>query len=131
MLGNLIGEQKGKISGIRVLSDGKTEITDQATAKFWGVDVNFVVTFNSTARPDGTFFGEGQGFITSKDGDVVSFKGSGVGLPKGKGWAASYRGAVFYQTTSPKFAAANKTCGIFEYEIDENGNTSAKTYEWK
>jgi hypothetical protein len=40
MLGELIGEFKGKNTGYRVLPDGKIESTAQGTGKILGIDIS-------------------------------------------------------------------------------------------
>ena len=35
------------------------------------------------------------------------------------------------QTSSAKFAHLNSVAIVFEFEVDENGNTHAKFWEWK
>jgi hypothetical protein len=61
---------------------------------------------------------------------MVTWKGQGVGklLPGG---AVSYRGALYYSMASPKLARLNTIAGVFEYDVDANGNTHTKTWEWK
>ena len=58
------------------------------------------------------------------------WRGSGAGklLPGG---AVSYRGILYYRTASQKLARLNNACGVFEYEVDAGGNTTAKVWEWK
>ena len=43
----------------------------------------------------------------------------------------SFRGVLLYKTDSKALAALNKTCGVFEFEVDESGNTHGKVWEWK
>jgi len=59
------------------------------------------------------------------------FAGSVIGRLTGKGSAVVWCGAVYYQTTSPQWARLNGVAAIFEYGTDENGNTTAKLWEWK
>jgi hypothetical protein len=61
-----------------------------------------------------------------RDGDLER---QGVG--KLIGGAVSYRGAVYYTTTSPKLSRLNTVAAVFEFEADENGNTHTKSWEWK
>ena len=49
----------------------------------------------------------------------------------GRGRLATYRGAVYYSTASPKFARLNTVAGVFEFSADAQGNTHSKTWEWK
>jgi hypothetical protein len=61
---------------------------------------------------------------------MATWKGHGVGKFVGGG-AVSYRGAVYYSTASPKLARLNGVAGVFEFDVDANGNTTAKSWEWK
>ena len=81
-------------------------------------------------RPDGTVLGEGQGVVKGAKGQMASWVGQGVGT-LGRGQAISYRGAIYYQSASPEWSRLNKVAAIFEYEVDEQGNTDAKIWEWK
>ncbi len=88
-------------------------------------------TYWSEARSPGILYGEGQGIIMTNDGtEVATWKGSGIGRMSGVG-KVSFRGAIYWSTASTdKLAPLNNVVGIFEYEVDE-GNTSAKVWEWK
>lgn len=135
MLGEMIGEEQGRITAVRVLpSNGQTprmEVSFQSTGNLVGMETTEYGSYISTLMPTGLFSGTGQGVITTRDGDMATWTGTGVGKPTGKGSAASWRGAIFFQTSSQRLAGLNKIATLFEYEIDENGNTSAKLWEWK
>lgn len=135
MLGEMIGEGKGKISTVRVLpSEGgspRIEVSFQGAGKLLGQEVSEIGTYVSTLTPSGVFNGAGQGMITSKKGDAVLWTGTGVGRPTGPGMAASWRGSLCYQTTSQVFAGLNQIAVIFEYDVDESGNSTERTWEWK
>ncbi len=135
MLGEMIGEDKGKITAVRVLPFNgqslQTEVSFQSAGKLVGLQTTQVATYVSTLMPSGVFSGTGQGMVITPDGDTATWTGSGVGTPKGKGLAASWRGAIFFQASSPRLAGLNKFATVFEFEIDENGNTSSKVWEWK
>jgi hypothetical protein len=131
MLGNLVAEDRGRTTGVRVLPDGKVEQSGQGTGKWWGMEATNLSTNVATIRPDGTFTSEGQGLITTKNGDAMSVKIYGVGWNTGQGPAAKIIGAAFVQTASPKFAQASKLVLVFEYESDEKGDYLLKVWEWK
>jgi hypothetical protein len=130
-----IGEETGQITGIRVLPDEghgpKVEVTFQASGTMLGVHANNMGSYISVTRPDGTLFGEGQGVAMTENGEMVTWRGQGVGHFTGHGSAVSYRGAVYFQTTSERLGRLNGIAGIYEYETDESGKTSNKMYEWK
>jgi hypothetical protein len=135
MLGEQIGEVTGQITGMRVLPDeghgAKVEVSFQQSGTLLGVHVNDMGTYISVTRPDGTLFGDGQGVTMTEDGEMATWRGQGVGRFTGRGGAVSYRGAVYFQTTSERLAQLNSMAVVFEYESDESGKTTAKDYEWK
>ncbi len=134
MLGEKIGEGSGKVIVRRVLPNPgggpKIETSFQAGGFLLGIEEMETGTYIATIRPDGTLFGDGQGIIVSKDGDMATWVGQGVGTIK-HGGTVSYRGAVFYQSSSLKWSRLNSIAAIFEYEADTQGNTHAQLWEWK
>jgi hypothetical protein len=133
MLGEVIGESRGKRSGRRVLSvdNGfKVEVAFESKGKLLGIDAMEVGTYWSVSRPDGSLYGEGHGVIIGADGNNATWKGQGVGK-LAEGGAVSYRGAVYYSTASPKLARLNSVAAVFEFEVDAEGNTHSKLWEWK
>jgi predicted methyltransferase len=75
-------------------------------------------------------YGEGQGIVISNEGDLATWIGQGVGTIKKDG-AVSYRGAVYYQSSSARWSRLNSVAAIFEYEVDAQGNTRSQFWEWK
>jgi hypothetical protein len=138
MLGEKVGEGTGKIIGQRLLgqdeSEGagpKIEVSVQEKATLLGVETSDLLTYWSVLREGGVLYGEGRGVAMSKDGESCSWRGSGIGKPTGRGMAASYRGSLFYEAKGPRFSRLNGTCVVFEFQIDENGNTKSQLFEWK
>jgi len=134
MLGELLLEEKGKISGYRVVpSRGggqRVEVSFQASGKVLGIEHRTLATYWSVVQPNGFLYGEGQGVVMTKDGDRATWVGQGAGRFK-PGGGVSWRGAVYYQTASAKLARLNGIAAVFEYETDANDNTSGKLWEWK
>ena len=134
MLGQQIGELRGKRTARRVLStDGggfKVEVSLESKGKLLGVDAHEIATYWSAPRPDGSLYGEGEGVVLTPDGGMATWKGAGVGKIMATG-AVSYRGAIFYSTATPKLARLNSVATVFEFEVDAEGNTHAKSWEWK
>ena len=132
MLGDQLGESKGKRLVRRVLSSDplRIEVSFEDAGTMLGVATNGMGTYTSEARPDGSLYGEGEGAMITADGEAITWKGSGAGriLPGG---ALSYRGILYYRTNSQKLSRLNNACGVFEYEVDATGNTTAKVWEWK
>ena len=133
MLGEQISESRGKRSARRVVStDGgfKVEVSFEDTGKMLGIDMTNIGTYLSASRPDGSLYGEGQGVVLTHDGGMATWKGAGVGKFLGGG-AVSYRGALYYSTATPALARLNGIATVFEFEVDANGNTHSKLWEWK
>jgi hypothetical protein len=139
VLGELIEEESGKITGQRVLDvEGpKMETSFKMNGKFGGIEGSDIGTYYTVMREGsepGVMYGEGQGVITTKDGQgMATWTGQGIGRFTAPG-KISFRGSVFYRTTSTgggKISFLNNIVGVFEYEMDEQGNSSTKVWEWK
>ena len=147
MLGDLIYEQKGRVIGQRVLGSAtekgegevvsvlpKIETTFSAEAKLKGtIDITDTGTYWSIIMPGGILRGEGQGVYITKDGsgETATWTGQGIGHLM-QGGRVSYRGALFFRANSTgKLSFLNSIVTVFEYEVDESGNTTGKMWEWK
>jgi hypothetical protein len=132
MLGEQIGETKGRRLVRRVLSVNPTtaEVSFEDSGQMLGVPTTGMGSYTSVVQPDGSIFGHGQGLNMTADGEGVTWTGTGVGH-FGPGGSVSYRGMLFFHTTSQKLARLNNACGAFEYEVDATGATVSKVWEWK
>ena len=134
MLGDVIGTSSGKATGQRVLGSvggGATmETTFQATGKLLKVDTTETGTYTATMRADGSLYGNGHGIIMGKRGESATWVGGGVGTIRKDG-SVAYRGAIYYQSSSAAWKRLNKVAAVYEYEVDRNGNTTGKLWEWK
>ena len=77
---------------------------------------------------DRSLYGEEHGTITTNDGEIVTWKGQGVGKMKGKGIES--RGSPFYNTSSKKLSRLNNLVGVYEHHMDELGNFETEIWEW-
>ena len=134
MLGDNIGEVRGQTIGTRVLPDEgqgpRMEITDRGVGMLCGAHVTMTVTYVGVMRPNGTIAGKGTGTVMTDDGEMATYRGTGVGRFARPG-ATSWRGAMFYETESAKLARLNGIAVLFEYEIDESGKSEGHFHEWK
>jgi hypothetical protein len=134
MQGEKIGEASGKVTSRRVLANPgggpKMETSFEASGRLLGVEGTETGTYSSVIRPDGTLFGDGQGIIMGKGGELATWVGSGVGTIRKDG-GVSYRGAIYYQTSSAAWLRLNAVAAIFEYEVDAQGNSRSQLWEWK
>jgi hypothetical protein len=136
-LGELIEESTGKITGQRVLDVEipKMETSFAMEGNYRGISCTDVGTYTSVLREGGVLYGEGQGIITTKDGQgMATWTGQGIGKFTAPG-KVSFRGSIFLRTPSTsqggKLSSLNNMVGVFEYEVDEMGSCFTKSWEWK
>lgn len=140
MLGDLLLEERGQITGQRVLDveSQKVEVSYTAMGKYKG-DVGYteIATYWSvpSARKNNESYGEGHGIITAKDGETATWRLHGIGqvLPSG---GRSLKGSAVYRSIQStgkvgKLAELDNVVVVFEYEIDANGNYHGKAWQWK
>ena len=134
-LGTPVIEEKGMVTGQRVLEVSpwpKTEASFIANDTLRGnIAASETGTYTSIMRADGSLYGQGQGIFTTKDGDVATWTGQGIGhfTQDGK---LRFHGSLFYSTPSTgKLAFLNNMVGVFSYEVDATGKTTGKVWEWK
>jgi hypothetical protein len=100
-LGEVLGEARGKVAGLRALGDGIIEVSLQGKGTLLGSEIEDVTTFGSAMRPNSTAYGQGNSIQMSTEG-MAEWRGSGVGRPTGPGaWKYSY-GGVYTIVTSEK-----------------------------
>jgi hypothetical protein len=130
-LGEVLGEARGKIASMKVLPDGKVEVSVQGRGNLLGSEITDIVTYSAVMRPNGTAYGEAHEMAMSNDGGLAVWTGAGVGKPTGHGgWKYSYGGA-HQNASSQKWARLLDVYTVGEYEVDENGNYHWKLWEWK
>lgn len=133
MLGDLIYEGKGSITGSRVLDGGKNLIEHYLTenGKFKDTEVIITSTFWTVSSGRDAVYGEAQAVITDKDNrEIVTYRGYGVGhlVEPGK---TIFRGTNFYKTSSNgRLSYLNNLVGAVEAEAHENHHLG-KVWEWK
>ena len=135
MLGEQIAELKGKIIGQRVLDvEGPTiEISVSVSGSIKGTQVKETLTFEGrpTTTSKGVLHGKGKGVIMAGESELATYTSEGVGRPSSSG-SINYRGSIFYSTSSNgKLEFLDNLIGVFESDIDTEGNFSEKIWEWK
>lgn len=137
MLGEKLSDEQGKVTGQRMLPGGdyryvKMEVSFQAAGKTLGQETTDTGTYTVFERVPGQLYGEGQGFLMTKDGHSAIWNGHGIGAMTGKGMAMKFRFSIAYQAAGEgKLSKLNQVLVIGEHEIDENGNVRTTSWEWK
>lgn len=133
MLGELIGENEGKVSSQRVIDvKGPTmETSVTASGRLRGVQVTETLTYVANTSSKGVLHGVGNGIITTQDGDLATYTGEGIGRYDASG-VLNWRGAIFFETSSEgKLGFLNNLVGVFEAQVDAEANFTDKIWEWK
>ena len=143
-LGEPLFVEQGRITGQRVLTvapQPQLETSFMANTSInngTGFVVNAINigTTTITLNADGTFRGEGQGVLRTEGGDFASWTSQTVGslAPEGN---IIVRGVTFWSTppssstTTSELAFMNGVIGLFEMQIDRQGNLSVTEWEWE
>jgi hypothetical protein len=148
-LGEPLFVEQGIITGQRVLAvapQPQVETSFMANTSInngTGFVVNAINIGTTTIglNADGTFRGEGQGILRSEGGGFASWTSQTVGS-LAQGGNIIVRGVTFWSTppssssstaaTTPgELAFMNGVIGLFEMQIDRQGNLSVTEWEWE
>jgi hypothetical protein len=133
MLGEQISEGQGKRTGRRVVATDphlKVEVSFEETTKLLGADGLNIGTYISYPKPGGSLHGEGEGVFASLDGEMAAWRAIGVGQ-FGPDGSVRYRGTLSFNTLSQKLIRLNSMAGMFEFDVDAQGNTRSKIWGGK
>ena len=134
MLGEIIAELSGQITGTRVLeADGpnpKMEASLQGAGKLLGSEATTMASYSQTFRGGG-LYGEGHVVVMTGDGGVATWEGFGIGKQTGPGFSSSWAVCGSFQTETPGLARLNGVATVSEYDSDESGNWTWVVREWK
>jgi hypothetical protein len=86
-----------------------------------------IATFWTIQIPNNVLYGEGIAVIITNDGSqTITFVGREIGHVSSSD-KTTFRSTLFYRTSSNgKFAFLSNLNGVPEYDVDEQGNTTAK-----
>ena len=133
-LGELVLEDSGQITGIRVLStdtSGTTlELNLQLSGTIRGVGQNTLWTYTMLQRPDGSLYGQGNGVLTTVNGDVIHLIGSGSGKAN-PGGTVRFCTMLHPHGATAQNADLNAIGLAGEYEVAADGTATNKCWEWK
>ena len=134
MLGEQLTEFKGKVIGQRVLEVDPVVMETSVSTKgmIKGMQATETLTFvGSPTNEGGVIHGKGKGVIMAGESEIVTYTGEGIGR-FGESGIINWRGSVFIRSApNGKLSSLNNAIGVFEAEIDAEGNFSEKSWEWK
>ncbi|MEW6753016.1 MAG: hypothetical protein AB1505_18855 [Candidatus Latescibacterota bacterium] len=117
MLGEMLGQASGKVSGVRVLpTEGqqiKVEVSFQGTGELCGVTITNIGTYWQSTRAGGVLHGEGHVLMMDAEGHVVD-------------WVCGQA-----HTAPGRFARLGEVATVIEYDVDQDWGYRWKLWEWK
>ena len=136
MLGDKIGEDRGRVTGRRALKSGdprylKLEISFEAEATVYGIPCQNLGTYEVYERGPGQIYGEGQGMLMTRDGDDAIWNGHGVGTPTPDGGIKFAASIAFQAGATGKLARLNGVLVLVEHTAGGDGKTHSTMTEWK
>jgi hypothetical protein len=136
-LGRLLYEERGKETSARVIIDAEepgTEVTGSGNVILNGTDVIAIWTRLVTFGNNGIGYSQGKGRVYLDNKVVASYTTSSVIKPNSPDVASS-RGVSSISCSSydyPKISSLlDGKAAVYELEQDNEGNYSAKFWEWK
>lgn len=137
MLGDKIGEIKGKVTGQRVLPGQdyryiQMEMTVQQAGQILGLQGEDHGTYVVYERVPGQMYGEGRGGFYTETGEGAIWNGHGIGRMTGPGMAMQIRFSLAFQADpNGKLARLNGVLVVGEHNVDSDGNATSTMWEWK
>ncbi len=130
-----IVQEQGKITNQRVIEVNphpKIESTFVANSTVLGDILGHDLgSYWATLYTNGSVHGEGNGIITTEEGEMVTWTAEGMGNTSAEG-DIIFEGSLIYNTSSNgELSYLDNKVGIFVYEVDKQGNTSASVWELK
>lgn len=133
-IGNLIYENKGEITSQIVLEGPtvQTSFSSNGTIRngITSINVTEIGTYTTTPRANGLFYGEGEGVITGKNNEIVTWSSQEIGTitPEKK---IKFNGSIFFRALLPvgsNLAFLDNKMGVFTFEVDISKKTITKVW---
>ena len=85
-----------------------------------------------TNTSENTLYSEGQGVLTTQQGEIVTYTQQATGqiTPEGR---VVFQGSMFFKALSPtgQLASLDNQMGIYNYESDLAGNAQRQVWQWR
>ena len=145
-LGDPFYKERTKSTGIRVIdviNGPRVEVSFSGNGTIRdSINVTDIGTIWTIPTSDGMIYSEGQGVLTTQDGEMATYTQQSVGqiTPQGK---VIFHGSMLFKTlpsssslpppslTTGKLAFLNNMLGIYNYESDIAGNAVKQVWEWQ
>jgi hypothetical protein len=136
MLGNKIGDERGKITSRRIVPGDdyryiKMEVTLESQVTIYGVEASAISTYMVWERIPGQMYGEGQGIVMTNDGESAIWNGHGIGAPTPDGGIKIAGSIAFQAGATGKLAPLAKCLVLVDHTASGDGTIVSSFHEWK
>jgi hypothetical protein len=137
-LGELLYEERGKQISVQTIMEAEqplTEVTGTGNMKLKDIDVTTNWTLQVTFGNNGIGYSQGNGSMYLDNKEVASYTMNSITKPNNPDIASSrgisrIRCSSFYD--NPEISSLlDGTAAVYELEQDNDGNYTAKFWEWK
>ena len=132
MLGNQAGEDKGKVTGERVLDpNGPIELSFPASGKYWNRRHQYgcLLVYSTSCK---CLVWRRKGCVNAqKQHGFIIMDGTRDGKFHRTGKSKIPWLSILQEILNRQLSTLDNLVGVFEYELDASGNTASKVLEWK
>ena len=136
-LGDLLFEEKGKQISSRTVDsiEPTAEISGIGNLKYKDENISTHWTISVKLSQNGVSYAQGRGIMYAENNEVTTYSINGIGRLNSSGGGSSSRGVSIFRTNAlsngGKLSALNNIVTVYELEQDNDGNYTAKLWEWK
>jgi hypothetical protein len=135
-LGDPFYTERTKATSIRVIdvsNEPNVEVSFSGNGTIRdSINVTDIGTTWNIQTSGGIIYSEGQGILTTQQGETATYTQQAVGqfTPEGR---VVFHGSIFFKTLSPtgQLASLDNQMGIYNYESDVAGNAIKQVWEWQ
>ena len=131
-IGNLTYQENGRVTGKRVLDvNGPVmENSYSASGTLKGnIPVTNIGTIKVFIRSGGAIYGEGQGVMISRNGEIATWISQGIGHADQSGNVIVYGSVVFGPSSTGNISFVNNMMLVFKQVVSQTNNVSSKAWE--
>ena len=135
MLGDKVGQIIGPVKTSVLPANGSTPrftTSVEGAGTLSGINVNCMATYSSDMYSDGTLVGDcpNQGVIMTENGEVATFRATGVGKFNAEG-GIDFGGVVYFRTSTSALESLNAAAVVYHFKVNAEGVATWDLWEWK
>ena len=137
-IGNLRYEERGRVTGQRVIDVNRTLVENSysaaGTLRANGaardrIPVTNIGTIKVFFRSGGTTYGEGQGVMTSRNGEIATWISQGIAQADQAGNIVAIGSAILGPSLTGSLAFFNNMVLVYKQVVDQTNNVSTRAWQ--